>query len=916
MLIAVQSLSEMADGLQKFGKIPWDESIRGLVNMGIALAEVGVITGLVGKLAGFKSIFGAAGILITVQGLSDLADALKKFGTGEDDITKGVTGLVNMFLSLSMVAATTGVLGKLAGFSSILGATGILITIQGLSELADALKKFGLDTDDMDKGVTGLVNMFLSLATISASAGLLGKLAGLSGILGAATILLVIQGLDDIAEALKKFGDMSWDEIGRGLAAMGGALLEIAVISGVLGYLTHVFGLLGSATLLLAIQGLDDLASALQKFGSMSWDEIGRGLTAMGGALGEVALGGLLNTLSGIGVNNISKAVEPLSKLADSMKKWKDVVLPDKLGQQLGALANGIMNFTLSGWGADALATAAPAIGTMAESIKKWNGVTVPEGLPKQISSLRKALSGFWKKGWSADVMAVAAPAIGVMAESISKWSGVTVPAGIGEQMESIADGIKAFTFAFAGGWSLNAITGPLGELADDIKKWDGVKIPKGIGDSLTDLSKGVKAFNWAFVGGISLSTVVGSLGKLADDVKKWDGIIIPTGIGDSLTDLAKGVKAFSWAFMAGISFTTIIGPLGNLASDVVKWDGVTIPKGIGDGLSDLARGVKSFSWMFLLNLDNLTTSLGDLAASAKKWNDVIIPTQTSESLSALATSIGDLAGINYKTVSSGLTTLSSGFKDLGSDIIDAITNSITDASSDISTALSSVVSGALAGVKTDDVYNSFYDAGYYLVKGFAYGISSNTWYAAAKSKAMAAAAAEAAKKELDEHSPSKVGYEIGDFFGIAFVNALGDNVSRAYNASAGVAKSAISGVSDAISKTKDLFDLSVDSQPTIRPVLDISDVESGVGAISSMLNMQPSMGLLANIGSIGNLMNGNIQNGTNNDVVSAIKGLGKILSDVPHNSYNINGINYNEGSDAAETIKALIRAIKVEGRV
>ena len=912
LLIAVQSLSQMADGLQKFGSMSWDEIGRGLAGMGGALAEVSAAAGLVGGLAGFSSIFGGTAILIAVQGLTELAEALSKFGSMSwDEIGRGLSAMGG---ALTEVGVVTGVLGYLTNFAGLLGAATLWVAIQGLSDLAEAFEKFGsMSWDEIGRGLSAMGGALVEIGVVT---GVLGYLTNVAGLLGAATIWVAVQGLTELAEAFEKFGSMSWDEIGRGLAGMGGALVEIGVVTGALGYLTHFAGLLGAATLWTAIQGLDDLAEAFKKFGEMSWDEIGRGLSAMGGALGEVALGGLLNTLSGIGVNNISEVAEPLGTLADSMKKWKDVVLPENLGMQLGSLASGIMNFTFSGMGASTFSEVAPAIGVMAESIKKWKNVTVPEGLPKQISSLRKALSGFWVKGWSADVLAIAAPAIGIMAESISKWSGVTVPEGIGSQMKSIAKGIKAFSFAFVGGWSLNAITGPLGELADDVKKWDGVKIPSKIDENLTALSTGVKAFNWAFMGGLSLTAIVGPLGDLANDVTKWDGITIPEGIGDGLTDLAEGVTAFSLAFMGGLSLTTIIGPLGNLANDVTKWDGVTIPKGIGDGLTDLATGIKSFSWMFLVDMGNLTTSLGNLAASVKKWNDVSIPNQTATSLSALATSIGELAALNYGNVSSGLSTLSSDFKDLGIDIVDVVTDSISDTGSDISTALSDAVSGALAGVKTDEVYNSFYNAGYYLVKGFAYGIDSNTWYAAAKSREMAAAAAQAAKDELDEHSPSKVGYEIGDFFAIAFVNALGDNVSSAYNASAGVAKSAISGVRDAISKTGDIFDIGIDSQPTIRPVLDISDVESGVGAISSMLNMQPSMGLLANINSIGNMTNGRNQNGTNNDVVSAIKRLGKDLSAVPHNSYNINGVSYDEGSDVAETIKALIRAIKVEGRV
>ena len=84
--------------------------------------------------------------------------------------------------------------------------------------------------------------------------------------------------------------------------------------------------------------------------------------------------------------------------------------------------------------------------------------------------------------------------------------------------------------------------------------------------------------------------------------------------------------------------------------------------------------------------------------------------------------------------------------------------------------------------------YFDFYNAGAYLVDEFANGISENTYKAEAKAIAMARAASEGARRELDEHSPSKVGYEIGDYFGIAFVTAISDYADKAYKASSEIA--------------------------------------------------------------------------------------------------------------------------------
>ncbi len=75
---------------------------------------------------------------------------------------------------------------------------------------------------------------------------------------------------------------------------------------------------------------------------------------------------------------------EPLGLLADSVKKWVDVTVPDGFSGQLESLARGVKEFTLAGFGADALATVVEPLGALADSVAKWTNVTVPEGLGEQ----------------------------------------------------------------------------------------------------------------------------------------------------------------------------------------------------------------------------------------------------------------------------------------------------------------------------------------------------------------------------------------------------------------------------------------------------------------------------------------------------------------------------------------------------
>ena len=829
LFIAVQSLSKLADGLKKFGSMSWKEIGRGLVGMGGALAEIGAANSIVGKLGGFSSIFGAISINIVVSSLSELADGLKKFGSMSwKEIGRGLVGMGGALLE---VAGVSGALGKIAGFSGIFGSGAILITVQGLGELAEAMKKFGsMAWKEIAKGLVGMGGALLEVAGVS---GALGKIAGFSGLLGSGSILIAAQGLGKLADAFKKFGGMSWEEIKRGLVGMGGALTELGVITGALGYLTNFAGLLGAGSIWVAVQGLGDLANAFNKFGEMSWDEIKRGLAAMGGALGELALGGFLNTLSIIGLFSISEMAEPLGVLADSLKKWKGVEIPDGLGLKLSYLALGVSAFTFDALGAISIAKVAEPLGTLADSVKKWTGVSVPEGL--------------------------------------------------GENLSALASGVRSFTFSSMGSGSISTVAEPLGTLADSVKKWTGVSVPEGLKDSLTNLSAGVKSFTWAFVGGWSMSAVVGPLGDLAGEVKKWNSVSVSDTLKTSLTNLSAGVKSFTWVFVGGWSMSAVVGPLGSLADSVKKWKGVSIPEGIGDNLKEVAEGIKAF----------------------KAFNSGSITTVT-DGFATVASSISKLSRVNYKTITDGLSSFGTamnnlkedakGIKSIGTAIVNKLINPIKNSSSSIRS-----------------YYTSFYAAGSYLVTGFANGISANTFKAEAKARAMARAAKQAAKDELKEKSPSKEGYEIGDYFGIGFVNGIGDNVRTAFLAGSEMAKSAKNGLNKTAENLRQVLNTDINLQPTIKPILDLSNIKSGTGVISSMIG-NTSLEVMSNVGSINMMMNRQ-NRAANDDVVSAIDKLGKILGNVGSNSYSINGLTVNGDSDVEDAIKVLVRAAKIEGR-
>ena len=885
IFITVQSLGDIAEVFGEFTQYDWGEIGRGLTAMGGALGEVGLVTGALGKLAGFSGIIGGGSILITAQSLGDIASAFGSFTQYDwGEIGRGLTAMGG---ALTEVGVVSGALGKLAGLSGIIGSGSIVLTAQGLGDIASA---FGSFTQyDWDEIGRGLVAMGGALGEIGVVSGALGKLAGLSGIIGAGTINLTVQGLDEIAQAFNSFSQYSWDEIGRGLVAMGGAMGEVAAISGATGALTGIAGLMGAGTITLASKGLIDLATAFGKFSEFNWDEIGRGLTAMGAAMGETALGGLLNTFSGFGAGAIEKMAAPLGTLADSIKKWEGVAVPDDLADQLGRIADGVGKFTMAGWGSDTVANIAQPMNVLADAVAKWSTITFPTDIATQLGSLASGVEAFtlaFAGGWSLN--AVVGP-LGTLADSVKKWDGVEVPGGIQGNLTALANGVKAFTLAFAGGWSIDAVIGPLGQLPGAVKKWNGVEVPGGIQGNLTALANGVKAFTLAFVGGWSINAVIGPLGQLAGEVKKWNGVEVPGGIQGNLTALANGVKAFtgigsgiaesmsnsasgvrsiataatslSAANLSGVSkqISTFVSSLNNTQSitstlpadisafatqlnsamvtlgNVVSTNGSTISTGFTQFKASVTNGLSGVGSIVSQNMSSMSTAIIGATSTINGGLHSIVSV-----VLAFAGSMGNALNESTTSTAAGLRTtvdridsFQSQFRTAGQHLADGLLNGMQSNSSQFIGVFSSSVNQAVNSVRA--YYNGFYDAGRYLVEGFTNGINDYARSAATAAANMASSAKTAADRALDNGSPSKIMMQVGRFFTEGFSIGITDREDMVSDSSEKVAQKAISTLNDmlATSSIDDLFDAS----PTITPVLDLSAISKQAGSIDSMLS-------------------------------------------------------------------------------
>ena len=83
-------------------------------------------------------------------------------------------------------------------------------------------------------------------------------------------------------------------------------------------------------------------------------------------------------------------------------------------------------------------------------------------------------------------------------------------------------------------------------------------------------------------------------------------------------------------------------------------------------------------------------------------------------------------------------------------------------------------------------------------------------------------------------------------------ITAVTDRYLDMYNTGSGLSKAAIDGVSTAVGKIAKAIDNNLDTQPTIRPVLDLSEVVSGAQSVSSMFSTQQALKISSGMNGLG----------------------------------------------------------------
>ena len=905
------------------------EGVKTLTDVILELTAADILNGLTSWLTGGSS-------------LTDFADQLVPFGKSMKEYADSVSGIDTEAVTASANAAKS--LAELA--NNLPNEGGFISLLAGdnkLSDFANQLKPFG----DAMKAYSDSVNG-ISPEAVTASAN------------AAKTLSELANNLPNSGGLVSFFtGDNSLASFGAQLPILGMSLKSYAkAIDGV-----DVSAVESSAN---AAKTLAELANNLPNTGGLASLIAGdNSLASFGAQLPQFGsyMKAYANSIIGVDISAVessANAAKTLAELENNLPNTGGLAsllngdnsllsfgsqLP-QFGSQIKAYADSIIGIDTEA--VTASATAAKALVEVANALQNEGGLKSLftggsgfENFAAQLVPFGNGMKSYSDSvaGVNAEAMtnsASAAKALVDVANSLSKtgglasiFTGETSLANLGDQLVPFGNGLRRYSASVTGikiEPIINSVSAAdaLIKVANSLSKTGGlVSIFTGetslanLGNQLVPFGNGLRRYG-AAVTGVNTKAILSSasaakaLVNVANALNKSGGLTsIFTGssnlasLGDQLVPFGNGLRRYG-ASVTGLNVNAITSSV-TVATKV---------KNLINSLSGLnTSGVAGFKsavdMLGKVNINGIAKAFSGssskmIDAGAKMINSLVNGIKGKGS--AVTNALTSIVSKAHKTV----TSKAQAFTSAGSALMTKLASGVSSKKGAVSTAVASTVSSAASRIRSQ--YSSFYSAGTYLGSGLVLGINSKKSAAYNAGYALGQAAVKGEKDGQKSHSPSKLTIQAGKWLGEGLVIGMQKMKTKVYNQGYSLGDEATKSMSRSISRIAELTSGDIDMSPTISPVLDLSDVKAGSSTLNSLFN-SPSLGVSANVGAMTAMLRQNGQNGSTFEVVSAINKLRKDLGKVGNNTYNVNGVTYDDGSNIANAVEAIIRAARIERR-
>lgn len=828
--------------------------------------------------AKFKGFFQIPTMFISLAiALNILASAVRKLSDlSWDELARGLSGTVALMATL--VAASKLVSTNSKGMIKM-GASMILLSV-AINNMAKAVEKLGgLKTDTIVKGISAIGAILLELAIFDKLNG-----ANSTGIRNSAGIILLSLALNALAMAVSSFGNMKVDAMIQGISGIGALLLQLSIFSKLIGKSGNMIGV--STGLIILGVALNILSTSISSMGNMQWDQMGRGLTAMASSLTIIAVAarmlpkGLIVSAAGVGAMGLALNVlgSALSKLGN--QSWQEVGISlVSLAGSLVIIAAAMKLMSTGIGGAAAMLVMSAALALFVPQLLLLSNLDI-----SQVGIGLLALAGAFT------VLGIAGLALAPVLPALIGLAGVIALLGL----STLA--VAASLSMFAASLGLLVAVGSAGgfALAEILRQLLGL-LPlfgKKLGEGIV---------NFADTIGNLMPTLIEAFGKMISGLLTALATAIPQIVETAVKLVTALVKAIGDAapLLLDAGINVLIKLLEGISKNIERITTVAVDviiKFVNTIADNLGRIINAGIELAISFINGVANGLRD---------------NGPELNAAMSNLISALFEVALGLILAGVGSFVDGGIKLLNGLLDGMLSMIGQIISFVASIPGKIVSAISTGV------SSMYNVGSNLIRGLINGVKDKAKDVVTAAKGVVNNAITAAKNLLGINSPSRVFAEIGKFTAQGLAVGLTKYSKVGIAPAEELAQKAIDAATSPLSKISSILSGEIETNPTIKPVVDLSDVKNGARTISDLLTNNSKLALSPNTSGIMSKTIGKIQNGVDNsDVVSALKDLKESLTSTPNNSYNVNGITYDDGSNISSAIKTLVHATTIERRV
>ena len=862
------SIAVLTVSLKFVSGIDWKEMGVGLISLGSVIVLMTAATVLIGRFAKIGNKTTNKGLkLMMLISSSVLLVSIPLITLSLIPWEKVSLGLVEIASVIALLTVSTVLIGRIAKIGTKATTKGIatlLFMATSLLMLTNPL--ITLSFMPIDKIFIAIGELSTLLVALTVSAILIGKFASAAGtgfVTGMAAILLLAVSLNMIMKPLIALSLMPLDNLKQGLASVGVILASLVLLSMIMATIT------GGGTMLLAVAGsiallgvaLNLLIVPVAVLSVLPLEQVAKGLGVLTASLlvlvgiGYLAIGasvGLIALGGSIALIGLGLVFAGLGMTAMS-GGLASLLLILKENASLMPLLDEFSLVLLKVGSASIVAGVGFTLLAIGLVLLEVAVAFLPLAV-KALNLFVDELAIFIEKLNKLSVGGDILSKVGILAGLF----GILI--GIGMlSMGLIASALYMTLASLELQMFANTIKPFLNSLRKDITPDLCAKagILTGLlgimfGSSLVGVLSMLTSWSLSVVA-VELSTFMFKLKPFLDGLKSINN--------DTLTK-SKMVKQIIDMFTGG----GFISSIANVVSGGLKVGAlIAFLTGIGSAIEKYYKSVKDVDTSTIKNsatmLKSIIDSVKGISNLPKGFNSYI------KSIgSAIKGMSKDLSKSNsFNGVSQEIKTLSESLKELSNTAVYGFVEAITGVKDAVIDSFKNIVNSVLSYLKSTEVYNSFYSAGQYLAEGFANGIDNSNLSMMGKAGAYS----------LDT--------------------------------------TATKGLNKAMSQANSIIESGMSSQQTIRPVLDLNDIISDTNEIGNLFGSNKAV--LSELGPVESSIN-RIQNRRSDDsLLTAILDLKNTLQNASGDTYNINGVSYDNGSEVQAAIETIVRAAILERR-